>query len=302
MLSILIPIYNYDVTSLVSALLKQFSKSDIPFEILCFDNDSEEFYQNQNMQINTWPNSTYKLLKKNVGRSRIRNLLADEALYDWLLFLDADVLPVSQFFLDKYISLIKNTGLDNKTLTAYGGIKYYDKKPSKNRILRWIYGKDREEIDINERLQHPDQYFSSANFLINKLFFNKFRFDESINKYGYEDILLAYEIRRKGFDIDQLDNPVYHLGLDLNEVFIEKTRKAVENIWYLNQCGKIETESQKLLRIFQKCKKYGICIILGKSYNPLKKLFVKQLTSENPSLFIYDLYKLVYLSYYSHNQ
>ena len=52
MLSILIPIYNRDVTKLVEELLDQCGKANIPFEILCFDDGSTEKWKKKNKVIN----------------------------------------------------------------------------------------------------------------------------------------------------------------------------------------------------------------------------------------------------------
>ncbi len=61
-------------------------------------------------------NTTYKVLGSNIGRSAIRNLLAKDANYDLLLFLDADVIPVKDDFISKYI-----TAFTESTQLIFGG-------------------------------------------------------------------------------------------------------------------------------------------------------------------------------------
>lgn len=90
MLSILIPVYNYDVRSLVGDLAKQCLEASIPFEILCYDDHSQEEFDRINQKVIQLEGVTYFRLAKNVGRSMIRNHLAQVARYDHLLFLDCD--------------------------------------------------------------------------------------------------------------------------------------------------------------------------------------------------------------------
>ena len=203
MLSILIPTYNYKVISLVKSLHKQLNKQSNPYEIICFDNgsDLDIIYINQN--INKLDNCFYKSMEKNGGRSKIRNLLAQKAKYDWLLFLDADVLPVTENFIQTYFDSI----LQNNLKVAFGGLQYQE-KPTNDRMLRWVYGKYREEIPIEIRKKNPQEYFTSANFLIKKSVFQQFKFDESLIEYGYEDTLLAIELKKNNIQITQIDNPV----------------------------------------------------------------------------------------------
>ena len=231
MLSILIPTYNYEVISLVKSLYKQLNNQSNPYEILCFDNGSDtDIIHSINEDINQLENCTYTPLKKNGGRSKTRNLLAQKAKYDWLLFLDADVLPVTENFIQIYFDSISKNNLK----VAFGGLKYQE-KPTNDRMLRWVYGKSREEIPIEIRKKNPQEHFTSANFLIKKSVFQQYKFDESLIEYGYEDTLLALELKKNNIQITQIDNPVYHLGIDKSEVFLRKTEESIKNLLALNK-------------------------------------------------------------------
>ena len=290
MLSILIPTYNYNVVPLVKALYKQIVEENILFEIICFDNGSKSILNNDNDELNSMNHCYFTSLKKDVGRSKIRNLLAEKSKYDWLLFLDADILPIDKFFIRNYLSSI-----DLKQNVYYGGLKYDDIKPSKNELLRWVYGKSREEIPIEKRTLNPNKYFSSANFLIKKKTFNTFKFNENLTKCGHEDTLLALDLVRNGIEITQVYNPVYHLGLDENKVFLLKTRAAVENLLKLNEQGKITIKDNKMLNYFSKIKFLNLINLTTFFYKKNIKKMEKNLTSTNPSLLIFDLYKMGYL-------
>lgn len=291
MLSVLIPTYNHNILPLVESLYKQLKKERKPFEIICFDNGSNVEISLLNREINKLDHCTYKLLKKNGGRSKTRNMLAEQAKYGWLLFLDADVLPVEDNFISVYYDSIKEDNIE----VAFGGLKYKN-QPETKKMLRWVYGKAREEIPVQIRQDNPQEYFTSANFIIKKQIFNQYKFDESLVDYGYEDTLLAIELTRNNIKITQLDNPVYHLGIDESNIFLEKTRESVNNLLGLYRKGKVNSDNFKILKVFEKAKSLGILNLIRIIFTTFSGTFEKNLLSKKPSLLIYDLYKIGYLS------
>jgi len=294
MLSVLIPTYNYVVIPLVKPVHQQLIATKIPFEIICFDNGSGSNANILNDEINRLEFCTFISLKKDGGRSKIRNLLAERAKYKWLLYLDADVLPVSDKFITNYIDSAKSIGQK----VVFGGLRYED-KPDDDKTLRWVYGKSREEISLKVRKRDPEKHFTSANFLIDKMVFQEFKFDESLTEYGHEDTLLAIELNKKGIHIGQIDNPVYHLGLDKNEIFIEKTKRSVENLFALYQRQKITIQDNRFLEVFDKLKRSKLSKAFSFAFKKYSKNMEGNLNSKKPSLFIYDLYKMGYLCYLS---
>ena len=87
MLSILIPTYNYDVTRLVTELHRQALNTYVDFEILVMEDGSTQFLE-ENKAISNLQFCHYTALSHNIGRSAIRNRLADEARYGHLLFIE----------------------------------------------------------------------------------------------------------------------------------------------------------------------------------------------------------------------
>src|SRR5690606_40419937 len=88
MLSILIPVYNYNITSLIKTLHEQCTAAGITYEILCFDDASDKQFKVQNKAVSKLDHVTYRELPQNLGRARIRNELGRAAKYNHLLFLD----------------------------------------------------------------------------------------------------------------------------------------------------------------------------------------------------------------------
>ena len=117
-LSILIPTYNNVCLELVKSLQAQASllsssseiRSSSPesfsrfeYEILVADDGStDKGTVEENRIINTLPHCRYIEREENVGRAAIRNFLAQEAKYPWLLFIDSNMNIISQQYLADY--------------------------------------------------------------------------------------------------------------------------------------------------------------------------------------------------------
>lgn len=288
MLSVLIPVYNYNVLPLVSELVKQCNSCGINFEILCQDDASVDFLS-ENQKINLFNKCTYSILEKNIGRSAIRNLLAQKATYENLLFLDADTFPVHKNFISDYISQINN---DEKIV--YGGILYENKKPQKKQLLRWFYGHKREALGTLERNKNPYISFLTLNFLIKKSIFSKVKFNENIPNLRHEDTLFSFELKQKQIKIIHIENPVFHLGIEDSKTFLRKSEEAVLGLKNLVDSNLIAQEYVKLSHYFQIIKKYHLRSVVSFGFRIFKPLFSKQLFSKSPSLFLFDIYRLGY--------
>ncbi|HEX8350923.1 MAG TPA: glycosyltransferase, partial [Hymenobacter sp.] len=75
-LSILIPIYNRDVTELVQTLQQQATEWEGPVEIICLDDGSQEEFRALNQPLASLAGVHYEELSHNIGRAAIRNRLA----------------------------------------------------------------------------------------------------------------------------------------------------------------------------------------------------------------------------------
>ncbi|MCF6182060.1 glycosyltransferase [Lutibacter sp.] len=296
MISVLIPIFNFNVTNLVKEIHTQLAILNINFEIICIDDASTTHNFVKNNTIEQLNNVTFIKLNKNIGRSKIRNLLALKSKYNWLLFLDVDVIPKQQCFIKNYIDCI-----NSKEGEVYvGGISYENIKPTKDRLLRWIYGKKREEVSFNNRKKIPYKYFFGGNFLISKTIFNSIKFDESLSKYGYEDVLFALSLKIRGINIVQVNNPIIHLGIPKTKDFLVNIEHSIENLAIL--CEKeILLNEVKILKVYAFLNRYYLIFPFGLLFSLLKPMLVRNLGSKNPKLFVLDFYKLGYLCFLKKN-
>ena len=106
MLSILIPTKDHDCHRLVEELHRQGEKLDCPFEIILGEDGTLPGNLRLNMSTELLENCRRVIHKKNIGRANIRNLLAMEARYRNLLFIDNDAVVEKDDFLKCYIEAL----------------------------------------------------------------------------------------------------------------------------------------------------------------------------------------------------
>ena len=279
MLSILIPVYHYNALPLVNELIKQCNFSGITFEILCQDDASNSQENILNQEINLISNCSFFINVNNLGRGKNINSLAQKAKYDWLLILDCDTFPTDSNFIQNYVDVISSSSKN----ILFGGIIYEDKKPEKEQLLRWIYGQKKETSSI-----------LTSNLLIQKNVFLKYPFDESITKYGYEDLCFFSVLKKNNYKISQIENPTLHLNLETSEVFLNKTKIALENLVFLYNSNKISGDDSKIIKTFELLKNLKLTRFSAFLFKKNQSKIERNLLSENPSLFLFDFYKLGY--------
>jgi len=291
MISILIPTYNYTIFSLVENLGKQCEKANVLYEILVLDDAStDKKIIEENSKINLLKQCSFQVLEENIGRSKIRNLLAEKANYEWLLFLDSDTFPSNSEFITKYL-----VAVSNGASVIFGGIKYPENNSEKF-SLRHKYGLKRESLPLAERLKNPYRSFITMGFAIKKEVFQKIKFNEKLAGYGYEDSVFGYELKRANIPLLHIDNPVVHLNLESNTDFIKKSQLALQNLLNFYNTGSLDSETVKILKTYLKLKKWNLLFTIRLFFSAFKKPLLKNLNSSKPSLFFFDLYRLGYLS------
>jgi len=278
MLSILIPVYNYDVFPLIKEVHQQAINCNIEFEIIVID-DASEHITPQIKTLEAFTNTHVILLENNIGRSAIRNLLAKKARYENLLFIDAGTYPKLKTYIRDYLQCI------NSSITI-GGMTYEETKPKKPYVLRWKYTKERENIN--------NHIFTSANFLIKRSIINDHPFNESIRTYGYEDVLFFKTLTSKSVNVKFINNPVIHDCKEDAQTFIKKTEQSLHNLLALSNSHRELLKDSKILKLEQKLNYFLLNRILTGLFTAFSPLLISNLKSSFPSLFLFDLYKLGY--------
>ena len=299
MLSICIPIHNFDVRSLIEDLLSQGNKLAVPFELILIDDCSEERFKNINKF--SCEKASYIELDKNIGRSKIRNLFLEYAQFENLLFLDCDSIICKSDFLEIYVQQI----LKGTYNVICGGRIYPEKCPARNKSLSWKYGSLIESKNEVERSNSHNNSFMSNNFMIKKVVFLKVKFDESIVTYGHEDTLFGIELDLRNVKVYHIYNPILNGDIELNHVFLLKTEESIINLNIIYKKHNYDNSFAKnvlLINFYLKLKSKKLIHIVDFFFYlckyPIKFLLKQGLIN----LKLFNFYKLGFFSSIQKNQ
>ena len=290
-ISLLIPVLDYDIVALVYSMKNAMGKVPEFCEILIGDDGSTAEFSEKYRSLET-ENIKVISSEKNIGRAAIRNKLALEAKGDYLLFIDADVmLPgTAEAYMHKWLASMKVSRV------ICGGTLYHESAPGDpDKLLRWKYGKWREQKSAVERNKRPHAGFSTFNVLIDRSVFSKIRFNEELKQYGHEDTLLGYQLKKAGIGILHIDNGLMHEGLESNREFLNKTKLGIENLSKLYDKvtdKKTFSETVILLGFYNKLKFFGLTRIMAAIFIRYRDRMEIRLDSSDISLLLFGFYKM----------
>lgn len=280
-LSILLPVYNNDCRALVGKLLG----ASIRYEIIVADDcSSDAEIVERNKEIGNLPNCKYIVLKKNLGRAKIRNYLARQAAYEWLLFLDCDV-DVPECFVGNYLK-------QDESDMVYGGIRFCGNEHQKKQNLRCKYEYSAmPRTSLEARVANPYHSISAANFMIRRDVMLAHPFDERFTHYGYEDVMFGKVLAENHVSIQHIDNPVVIGSFDSNVRYVEKIEESLRTLKQFED--ELEGYST-LLTIANKLKRYHLSCFMKRWHKLFGNLEKRNLMGNNPDLAVFKLYKLGY--------
>ena len=227
-ISFVLPTYNCHCVQLVETLCSQCRKVQatygFDYEIVVADDCStDRSYVTSNSVIARLDNVRYLKLEHNLGRSAVRNFLAREARYDWLVFIDGDLTVDKSDFVENY-ALSDGDVVGGGT--AIGG----DVKLWRNN-LRYCYEKRCEPAhSAKQRMLLANREFRTTNFLVSRRAVIANPFDEAFKHYGYEDVLFGKQLTASGYAINHIDNPVLIDDYESNPVYMDKTEEACRTL------------------------------------------------------------------------
>ncbi len=290
-LSIAIPTRNDDCSQTVSKLLEQARReTSLDFEILIADDasDNAEVIRQLNI-IGNQEGCRLIRLKENVGRAAVRNMLAREAKYDKVLFIDAGVDINNQDFLKTYILHANDADI------VCGGWKTEVGAETAKANLRAKYELDCEKNHTPlQRNKHPYRSFRTVNFLVHKDILLNNPFPADMTGYGYEDVVFGKQAEKAGCTVLHIDNPVVYKSYEDNEAFVNKTIQSVNTLYiYRERIG----QYSKLHSIAFRLRKLRLDSLMVFLYKQRSETWKKQLCGNCPSLRMLSLLKLgCYLS------
>jgi glycosyltransferase involved in cell wall biosynthesis len=281
-ISILIPTYNSICVELVHSLQQQAELLAIDYEIIVADDGStaQDCLQ-ANRAIRQLPHCQFMEREQNAGRAAIRNFLAQQAQYEWLLLIDCDMVVCRKDFLMRYA---ENA---HRAQVIDGGVVINRATPDN---LRARYEKAAEPLHTAERRQRtPYQHLHTANLLIRRDVLLQHPFDERFRRYGYEDVLLGRQLEEAHVEVLHIDNPLSFEVFESNEHFVSKTEEGLRT---LHQFQQELRGYSNLLTVADKLRPIAPLVRLWHAIN--KRWERRLLTGSHPSLKIFSLYRLGY--------
>ncbi len=288
--SILIPVYNFNITSLVNALATQLIKAGKEAEIILLDDGSDLSVVSDNQLLQNIPAVSFHRNEKNEGRMASRQKLSRLARYEYFLFLDCDSEIIKEDFLSTYFDLV-----EKDMILVTGGRVYADTAPSDcDLMLHWKYGTGRESRKAG-RNNAPG--FMSNNFLIKKETFNQLDNSLQLPGYGHEDSWWGMQFERAGIQCYYANNPVLHAALEKADVFLAKSENALVNLLLLEKNIDKDLLSRhiKIFSWYNRLKKTGLSGPYLFFEKPFHNYFRKNLLTCKPKLFFFDCYRLAVL-------
>ena len=289
MISICIPIYNFNVTRLVVALEKEIANKKLKTNIVLIDDCSNSEFKDKNFNICS--RHQYIQLEQNIGRAKIRNLFLEHTKSEYLIFLDCDSLIISENFITNYANAIK----EQNAQVICGGRIYDSKQPPRNKRLSWKYGIEIESKTYQTRLLEPNKSFMTNNFLIKREILEQIKFDERLSKYGHEDTLFGYYLKLANIRIGHINNPILNGDIEENKKFLKKTELGIVNLIAILDYINYDQEFIKdvaLLSFYYRLKKTKLLFLVRFILMILGPIIKYQLEKGYVNLSQFNLYKL----------
>lgn len=267
-LSVLIPYYRDDPAELLSSLTRQIgTKSDI--EILLYDDGTGDVDLNARLcAVVKAAGAPVHLLiaKHNQGRAFARNCLTEHARADWVLFLDADMRPVTDHFLEDYHKLIKAEAAD----IIFGGFEVPSAVEDPQRELHRAFSEISDCLTLQARQDRGPQYVCSSNLCVRKTVLDTEGFDPKFTGWGWEDSEWAARTAAR-FSLIHADIPALHLGLETTDTLLRRFKDSGPNYLRFTQKHPELAKTLTLFRATQKLRKIPGQAIM----RPLLKALVK---------------------------
>mgnify|MGYP000103152582 CR=1 FL=1 len=231
-LSVLIPVFKDDPSFLISTLNTEAKQVNGQVEIIVLDDGSMDealFHEiTQSLGRGRLAGRCVRLLE-NAGRAKGRNILAQQARGQWLLFLDGDMLPDTGAFLQTYLGLITQ----NTAPVVFGGYSVLQVANTPDTALHIYLSQSSDCMAAAARNETPAKHLCTSNVLVKTDLFRQVPFDEGFTGWGWEDTEWALRVSGLGARILHVDNTATHLGLDTPEHLMRKYQQSAKNYGHM---------------------------------------------------------------------
>ncbi len=270
---------------------QQLAAEGIDYEVIVVEDGSHDQVSIiHNLRINDLDGCRHIRKQHNSGRAAIKNFLADEARGEWLLYLDSDANIIANDYIHKLTDAIEHAG---EAGVICGGLLHSDTLPQPSVSLRWRYehAADRHR-SASERAQHPYQHMTPFNMCVRRSVMKAIPFNETCRQYGYEDALFGVMLQKRGVKVMHIDNPLMHVGLESNAIFLHKTETALTT---LNTLGQQLMPHTNIGQVVSRLERSHAAMPIRVMFRCLQAPMRHNLLSNRPSLKVFSAYKLGYL-------
>ena len=165
--------------------------------------------------------------------------------------------------------------------------------------LRYRYEKAYEQKNtVKNRQQYATKHFRTTNFLVHKDIMTSHPFDENFTRYGYEDVLFGKELAMEHVPIMHIDNPITLDSFEDNSTFLDKTEESLRTLYNFRDQLK---DYSRLLDTAERLRALHLQGVLSMVYSLVGQPIKKHLQGNNPSVFWFNVYKLLYYLHYAKN-
>lgn len=251
-ISVCVPVYRYDVAKLMDAIAACGLSALV--EIIFYDDGSGDTGMlTQLIERAGHTTAAVRIVAGalNRGRAAARNAAMRHARGEWLLLLDADMMPDGPDFLETYFNAVEAAG---KPSVIVGGYSLASAPQTAATDLHRWQAITSECVDAATRSKAPGRYVFSSNVLIHRDVLAACPFDEAFAGWGWEDTDWGLRLEKQ-FPVIHIDNTATHLGLDSDAVLMAKYARSGANFARMAIRHPAEVKQMALFRHAQRLRK-----------------------------------------------
>ena len=290
-LSIIIPTRSFAPIDLVRELQRECSCAPEcdDYEIIVTDDGTSPSDLPAECQlIHTFDHTRFLPHERHQGKAALLNDAIVRARYDLLLFVDND----ARLHLPGFISRYLQAAEQHPQAVICGGLFTSARSLTPHNTLRYRYERAADRQRQSQRQNRaPYSRFTTFNVLIPRDVVRRIPFNETIRRYGYEDVVMGLELGRQGVPVVHIDNALVHTDIASNLSFLQKTATALQ---VLRQLPSVYQDGVTLVKILQRVESLHLVGLIRLWHRLFHGLERANLLSRHPLLLLFRLYKLGY--------
>lgn len=226
----------------------------------------------------------------------MRNALQQYARYEWRLMVDARLVLLHDDFLQRYLqSGAEEYVRRGDAVAVCGGVEVDGGAQTDvlyRENLRFRYEKtEAAHHSLACRRANPYNPLRTTNIFYHESALRTAPYDERINNYGYEDVMLGRAFEQCGVRMLHIDNPVVYTSFEPNEAYVKKVHEA---LCTLREFSDELSDYSPLLYVVNRLKFFGLLPLVRLFSRLFTPFLLANLKGRRPSLFLLKIYKVCF--------